>query len=161
MSETIETVEVLVPVKFNGMVTVTVPTKDLEPWQCRRLAEQIALSRVIASLDNPDAPDLAAFEDLQEDLNGSCAIAEEVLEAAWDGCLVTDVGGYWSEDDKYNETFEAELQVDTEESIASMIQSRIASELEEYMGVSDECCQSLGRDILLEVLKQYRKDLLE
>lgn len=150
-----------VPVKFNGSVTVEVHDNGLETWQVRRLAEQMAVSRVIASLDNPDAPDLAAFEDLVEDLNDSCVIPEAVLENAWDNSLVTDVAGYWAADDTYGDALDGSLQIDTEESIATMIQSRIALELEEFMGVSAECCQELGRDILKEVLKQFRPDLFE
>ena len=51
-----------VPVRFEGVVRVRV-NPDLEEEDAQALARGVALSRIIATLDNPDAPADQAFEE--------------------------------------------------------------------------------------------------
>lgn len=62
----------------------------------------------------------------------------------------------------YNDTLDAEQQVDTEEMIASLIfdaEEKSVWGVEEHH-LSEEECAQLGRDILLRVLAEFRPDLV-
>lgn len=57
----------------------------------------------------------------------------------------------------YKRILDPDLQISTEESIASLIFERT----EDIAHLSEDACAQLGRDILLLVLKRFRPDLLE
>jgi len=62
----------------------------------------------------------------------------------------------------YNDHFDPEDQVDTEEQIAALILGGIESLPEEASGNDVEgLCADLGRRILLLVLGRFREDLVE
>ncbi|MCK9462625.1 MAG: hypothetical protein M0R80_23650 [Proteobacteria bacterium] len=69
-----------VNVKFEGTITIEVPD-HLSDGQANDLAERLVLARVVATMDNPDAPEDAACEDGEE--------------KDWDACVVTGVCGTW------------------------------------------------------------------
>lgn len=80
------TISVEVPVKFTGTVCVDVPA-DL-PAKHRELAARVwALAQVVASLENPDAPQDPAYEDYLDDGGPD-------LPVAWDQMAGT-VSGVW------------------------------------------------------------------
>ena len=93
MSTTLETI--LVPVTFSGLVEVQVPADA--PLK-ERLAQLIALSSIIATTDNPDAPDESAFEDYCEALGIAEADLKSTTVAAthFDGTQVLGAGGNWT-----------------------------------------------------------------
>ena len=93
---------ITVPVKFEGNVTVEVPDGYLGEQQAAFLARQIALSRVLATTENPDAPDDVAFEELEAELYGyEDTPPVDVLEKVWDDTAVIGVNGYWYQDETY------------------------------------------------------------
>ena len=84
-----------IPVTFTGTVTVTLPDdKPSNADDAKLLAKQLALSHVIATCDNPDAPDDVAFEDYLH----ACSAADDVkaAAAAWDAGVTGNVSGTWS-----------------------------------------------------------------
>ena len=89
-----------VPVKYEGVVTVIVPDGELDEYAQRRLARQIALARIVATVTNPDAPDDDAFEELWAEMETEEEAPDyDELADAWDN---TDVGatfGDWEIDD--------------------------------------------------------------
>ena len=89
-----EFTELHVSVIFNGQVVVKVPADFVagHPEAAQALAEKLALSRVLATTDNPDAPELDAFEDLTEDYPH---LSMELLSRNWDEATC-DVAGRWS-----------------------------------------------------------------
>ena len=70
-----------VEVKFEGTVTVEVPD-HLGDEQAQDLAERLVVARIVATTDNPDGPEDAACEEIEED--------------DWDACVVTGVCGEWT-----------------------------------------------------------------
>lgn len=83
---------VSVPVQFNGTIDVSV-NAGLHDEDAILLAEKIALSRVIAHTDNPDAPESDAFEEYCEE----CSHAMKPhAERDWDSATVSGPGGMWS-----------------------------------------------------------------
>lgn len=81
-----------VPVRFDGTVTILVPD-HLSPADARLLANKLALARILATTDNPDAPEDAACGDYIEDCSAS---AQATAEEDWDSCEVQGVGGKWT-----------------------------------------------------------------
>ena len=80
-----------VQVQFTGMVTVLVPD-HLSPSDARLLANTLALSRILATTDNPDAPE----EDSCAEYTERCsAKAQSTAEEDWDSSEVRGVGGKW------------------------------------------------------------------
>ena len=79
-----------VPVHFIGTVTVLVPD-HLSLSDARLLANKLALARILATTDNPDAPEDDACEDYAE----QCS-AKATAEVDWDLCEVQGVGGKWT-----------------------------------------------------------------
>jgi hypothetical protein len=55
------------------------------------LAEKVALARVLATTENPDAPEDQACCDYAE----SFGMDEQQAERDWDGCQTTTVDGVW------------------------------------------------------------------
>lgn len=85
-----KTVAFDIPVKFSGTVHVIMP-KDVPVGQQRPLAERLALSRVVATVDAPDTPDEDACDEYQEAFN----LTAEVAGQHWDRSEVPGVGGTW------------------------------------------------------------------
>jgi hypothetical protein len=78
-----------VPVYFAGTVTVLVPG-DLAASDARLLANKVALARILATTDNPDAPEADACEDYADQCSAN---AQPTAEQDWDSCRVQGVGG--------------------------------------------------------------------
>lgn len=80
-----------VPVQFSGVVTVKVPD-HLSDADAKLLAGKVALARILATCDNPDAPE----DDACEDYEGECsALAQASAEQDWDQSEISGVGGQW------------------------------------------------------------------
>lgn len=83
-----------VPVVFNGVVKVEVP--DTVPADQRQsLAEVYALSKVLATTNNPDAPDDYACNQYAEEFGLSEDVAGEHYDAVTDDGVVGD----WTTED--------------------------------------------------------------
>jgi hypothetical protein len=78
--------KILVPIQFTGNVEVEVPN-HLKLADKIEMARLIALARIVATTDNPDAPEEDAFDDYQE--AGGKATGDE-----WDNAK-TSHGGMW------------------------------------------------------------------
>ena len=78
-----------VHVQFIGTVTILVPD-HLSAADARLLANKLALARILATIDNPDAPEDDACEDYAEECS-----AKATAEEDWDCCQVQGVGGKW------------------------------------------------------------------
>lgn len=87
----VERVPVPVPVHFSGMVDVMVPVSVPENRR-RILANSLATCRVVATTDNPDAPEDDACGEYAE----QCNLEDETAEAEWDGCRTEGVSGQWT-----------------------------------------------------------------
>ena len=57
--------QVDISVQFTGTVSVQVPDR-LSPSDAKLLATKLALARILATCDNPDAPEDSAYEDYAE-----------------------------------------------------------------------------------------------
>jgi len=82
---------IAVKVLYSGVVEVQVP-HTVPVGRRRPLAEKLALARIVATTDNPDAPEDRACEDYEEEHE----LSEEQAEAEWDSCRVDGCGGGWS-----------------------------------------------------------------
>jgi hypothetical protein len=82
---------VMVPVTFAGTVEVEVPTAVPEARQ-EALARRVALARVLATTENPDAPEEDACGEYEEEFG----LDEATAGRDWDGCRTTGVSGQWS-----------------------------------------------------------------
>ena len=78
-----------VHVQFTGTVTLLVPD-HLSSGDARLLANKLALARIVATTDNPNAPE----EDACQDYADECA-AKTTADEDWDACEVQGVGGKW------------------------------------------------------------------
>lgn len=85
-----ETQVFVVPVTFQGEIEVVVPTSVPE-LRRRALAEKIATARILATLDNPDAPEDDASEEYAEQFG----LDEELAGEEWDACQTDSVSGSW------------------------------------------------------------------
>ena len=81
-----------VPVQFTGEVSVVVPD-HLSANDAKLLAEKLALTRIVATCDNPDAPEDDACCDYAEQCSDT---AQATAEQDWDACEITGVGGTWT-----------------------------------------------------------------
>jgi hypothetical protein len=81
-----------VPVQFSGIVTVKVPD-HLSDADAKLLAGKLALARILATSDNPDAPEDDACEEYADECS---ALGQPTAEQDWDQCEVSGVGGQWS-----------------------------------------------------------------
>lgn len=83
--------KVVVPVSFSGTVEVEVPA-ELPQERRESLASKVALARVLATTENPDAPEDDACADYETEFG----LDEATAERNWDACRTTGVGGQWS-----------------------------------------------------------------
>jgi hypothetical protein len=81
-----------VPVQFTGTVSVQVPDR-LSPDDAKLLATKLALARILATTDNPDAPEDDACSDYSEKCSHQ---AWKTAEADWDRCEISGVSGQWT-----------------------------------------------------------------
>jgi len=81
-----------VPVQFTGTVSVQVPDR-LSPADAKLLATKLVLARILATCDNPDAPEDSAYEYYAEKCS---SLAWKTAEADWDRCEVSGVSGQWT-----------------------------------------------------------------
>lgn len=86
--------QINIPVQFSGVVTVQVPDR-LSPADAKLLATKLALARILATTDNPDAPEDDACQDYTEECS---AQAWKTAEADWDRCEIQGVSGQWTTD---------------------------------------------------------------
>jgi len=83
--------KVVVPVSFAGTVEVEVPA-GVPEGRRDALARKVALARLLATTDNPDAPEEDACEEYQVEFGLDDATAGR----NWDGCRTKGVTGTWS-----------------------------------------------------------------
>ena len=77
-----------------GTVTVEVVTPDgMGQDDACKLARKLALARVVATADNPDAPEDAACEDYAEEASHLGAARSE---HDWDNTKIIGISGMWS-----------------------------------------------------------------
>ena len=81
-----------VPLQFTGTVSVQVPDR-LSPADASLLASKLALARILATTDNPDAPEDEAVTDYSEKCSHQ---AWKTAEADWDRCEISGVSGQWT-----------------------------------------------------------------
>jgi hypothetical protein len=79
-------------VQFSGTVSVMVPD-HLSSADATILATKVAVARILATCDNPDAPEDDAYEDYAEECS---TLAKKTAEADWDRCEVEGVSGQWT-----------------------------------------------------------------
>lgn len=89
MKETM--LKVMVPVSFTGTVETEVPA-DVPPERREALARKFALARIVATTENPDAPE----EDACREYGKESGLDEDAAGRDWEGCLTTGVSGEWS-----------------------------------------------------------------
>ena len=83
--------KVVVSVSFTGTVEVEVPA-GVPEGRRESLARRIALARLLATTDNPDAPEENACEEYQVEFGLDDATAGR----NWDRCRMKSVSGTWS-----------------------------------------------------------------
>jgi len=81
-----------VPVQYTGTVAVMVPDR-LSPADAKLLATKLALARILATTDNPDAPEDDAYEDYADQCS---SLACKTAEADWDRGEISGVSGQWT-----------------------------------------------------------------
>ena len=81
---------IAVPVRFDGMVMVDVP-EAVPKEQREYLAHALALTQVLATTDNDDAPEDAACDEYQMEFQ----LTEEQAGTNWDNCRVKEIYGKW------------------------------------------------------------------
>jgi hypothetical protein len=79
----------LVHLTFEGFVEVDNIPDDLTDKEADDLADNLALARVLATTDNPDAPEGDACDDYLEDHPNR-------TEDDWDKCTARVSGGRWN-----------------------------------------------------------------
>jgi hypothetical protein len=79
-------------VQFTGVVSIEVP-EHLSSGDAALLATQVALARILATCDNPDAPEDDACMAYVEKCSDR---ARMTAEDDWDRCEVQSVGGQWT-----------------------------------------------------------------
>jgi hypothetical protein len=83
--------KVVVSVSFTGAVEVEVPD-DVPQERREALARKVALARVSATTESPDAPEDDACAEYEEEFG----LDEATAGHDWDGCETTSVSGKWS-----------------------------------------------------------------
>lgn len=81
-----------VPVSFEGTVTVDVPDA-MKRRDALLLVEKLVLARMLATTDNPDAPEDVAFEEYKEECSKT-SVGQ--ADKDWDACKIEGVGGTWN-----------------------------------------------------------------
>ena len=84
-----------VKVTFHGVVEVEVNSLT-STANIQALAEKLALSRILATTDNPDAPDDEAFDEFVEETE----IPEDIAGEAWDNAILNGISGTWELDER-------------------------------------------------------------
>jgi hypothetical protein len=84
--------KIQVPVQFTGVVDVTVPD-GLSGADAKLLADKIALARVLATCDNPDAPEDEAFEEYEDECSADAKVRAEM---DWDHATAKVTTGAWT-----------------------------------------------------------------
>lgn len=84
-----------VPVRFIGTISVMVPDR-LSKANAKLLATKLALARILATADNPDAPEDDALSDYTDECSHQ---AWTTAEADWDRCEISGVSGQWTIND--------------------------------------------------------------
>ena len=85
-----------IPVRFTGTVSVEVPD-HLSATDAKLIATKLALAKVLATCDNPDAPE----EDACDEYADQCSDpALETAESDWDDCKILGIGGRWTTNTK-------------------------------------------------------------
>lgn len=85
-----DTITFNIPVKFEGTVRVNVPS-SVPVGQQRPLAEKYALARVLATTDNPDAPEEDACDEYRDSFN----LSDDAAGQQWDASSTDGVSGSW------------------------------------------------------------------
>jgi hypothetical protein len=80
-----------VHLQFSGTVAILVPG-HLAANDARLLANKLALARILATTDNPDASEDDACQDYAEECSEK---AQATAAEDWDSCEVQGVGGKW------------------------------------------------------------------
>ena len=83
--------KVMVPVSFTGTVEVEIPAA-IPPERRESLARKVALARLLATTENPDAPEDDACAEYEEEF----ALNKMTAGRDWDWCETTGVSGKWS-----------------------------------------------------------------
>jgi len=84
--------QVDVSVQFTGTVSVQVPDR-LSPSDAKLLATKLALARILATCENPDAPEDDAYEDYADECS---SLAWKTAQADWDRTEISGVSGQWT-----------------------------------------------------------------
>jgi hypothetical protein len=84
-------VKVVVPVNFTGTVEVELPA-DVPQQRRESLARKVAIARILATTDNPDAPE----DDACAEYESEFGLDEATVGRDWDECRTTGVSGQWS-----------------------------------------------------------------
>jgi hypothetical protein len=80
-----------IPVQFTGTVSVQVPDR-LSISDAKLLATKLVLARILATTDNPDAPEDDALSDYADECSHQ---ARKTAEQDWDRCEISGVSGSW------------------------------------------------------------------
>jgi hypothetical protein len=91
MSKTKKKTKVTVPVAFAGAVEVEVPA-GVPAKRRVALARKVALARLLATTDNPDAPE----DDACDEYAAESGLGEATAGRDWDRCRTKGVSGTWS-----------------------------------------------------------------
>ena len=83
--------KIVVSVTFTGTVEVEVPVA-VPQERHEALARKVALAQVLATTDNPDAPEDQACEEYETEFG----LDEATAEREWDACRTTGVSGAWA-----------------------------------------------------------------
>lgn len=95
--------KIYVGLKFEGNALVEVPD-GLTRKEAVRLARNIATARVVASFDNPDAPEDDACEELVDEFTKSDeSLKAKNLRQAWDNTKIDGGEGRWQDTECYDE----------------------------------------------------------
>ena len=81
-----------IPIHFCGTIRVRVPD-HLSIADAQLLATKIALTRILATTEKPDAPEDDVFEDYTEECSDP---VRTTADQDWDRCEVGGVCGQWS-----------------------------------------------------------------
>lgn len=82
---------VTVELHFDGTADVEVPG-HLSAKDAQLLASKIALARILATFENPDAPEEDALDEYAEEAGAKAA---KTAEADWDAAVTDGVSGSW------------------------------------------------------------------
>ena len=83
--------KVVVPVSFTGAVEVDLPP-GVPQERREALARKVALARILATTENPDAPEDDACAEYEKEFG----LGEATAGRDWDGCKTAGVSGSWS-----------------------------------------------------------------